>query len=77
MFDFSPSRFFQPPYTPEVNPIERLWEYVKSFLKWINFETLDALREEVRQILKKISQEVVRSLTGWDFILEALSLSGI
>jgi transposase len=68
---------FQPPYTPEVNPIERLWEHVKSFLKWMNFETLDTLRDEVGKILKKTSQEIVRSLTGWDFILEALSLSGI
>ena len=68
---------FQPPYTPEVNPIERLWEYLKSFLEWMNFEELDNLRNEVRKILGKISRDVIQSLTGWDFILRALSLSGI
>lgn len=68
---------FQPSYTPEVNPIERVWEHVKSFLKWMKFETLDSLRYEVSRILEKMSPDIVRSLAGWDFILEALSLSGI
>lgn len=68
---------FQPPYTPEVNPIERLWKYLKSFLKWMNFEHLDQLRDVVSQTLATFSREVIQSLTGWDFILNALSLSGI
>ncbi len=68
---------FQPPYTPEVNPIERLWEHLKSFLTWLNFEHLDKLRDEVSQILESFSRETIQSLTSWDFILNALSLSGI
>lgn len=69
--------FFQPPYTPEVNPIERLWEHLKSFLTWLNFEELDKLRDEVRKTLGLFSKKIIQSLTGWDFILNALSLSGI
>lgn len=68
---------FQPPYTPEVNPIERLWEHLKSFLKWLNFESLDKLRDEVSKTLAKFSRDIIQSLTGWDFIINALSLSGI
>jgi hypothetical protein len=68
---------FQPPYTPEVNPIERLWEHLKNFLTWLNFEELDKLRYEVRKTLGTFSKEIIQSLTGWDFILNALSLSGI
>ena len=68
---------FQPPYTPEVNPIERLWEHLKNLLTWLNFEELDKLRDEVRKILSTFSKELIQSLTGWDFILNALSLSGI
>ncbi|GFE69716.1 transposase [Chroococcus sp. FPU101] len=68
---------FQPPYTPEVNPIERLWEHLKSFLKWRNFENLDKLRDAVSQILAKFNKDIIQSLIGWDFILNALSLSGI
>ncbi|MFP3325008.1 IS630 family transposase, partial [Planococcus sp. SIMBA_160] len=68
---------FQPPYTPEVNPIERLWEHLKNLLTWLNFEELDKLRDEVRKILGTFSKELIQSLTGWDFICNALSLSGI
>lgn len=68
---------FQPPYTPEVNPIERLWEHLKSFLKWMNFEHLDKLRDEVSKTLTTFSRDIIQSLTGWDFILNTLSLSGI
>ncbi len=25
---------FQPPYSPEVNPIERVWHYIKQELSW-------------------------------------------
>jgi transposase len=31
---------FQPPYTPQVNPIERLWKEIKKFIKWDIFADL-------------------------------------
>nr|WP_290228420.1 IS630 family transposase [Trichocoleus desertorum] len=30
---------FQPPYCPELNPVERLWEHLKADLKWASFKT--------------------------------------
>jgi transposase len=66
---------FQPSYCPQVNPIERLWEFIKSFLKWENFIDLDSLRKRVKEILDRLSQEIISSLTGWDFILNALSIA--
>lgn len=66
----------QPAYSPEVNPIERLWEYLKAQLKWETFENLDALRQRVKEIVAQLTPEIVMSSTGWDFILDAvLSLS--
>ncbi|WP_445299596.1 MULTISPECIES: transposase [unclassified Microcoleus] len=35
---------FQPPYSPEVNPIERLSGYVKKQLKWLRFDQIEELR---------------------------------
>lgn len=66
---------FQPAHCPELNPIERLWEYIKSFLSWELFKNLDALREKVNEILKNLTKEVIASLTGWDYIIEALSVA--
>lgn len=68
---------FQPEYTPQVNPIERLWEEIKEDLSWGLFDSLDDLRVTVGNILQGLSQKAIASLTGWDFILDALSVAGI
>ena len=68
---------FQPAYSPEVNPIERLWGYLKEQLKWLRFEQIEELRESVRKELKKLTKEIIASLTGWEFILDALSVAGL
>ena len=40
---------FQPPYSPEVNPIERLWLEIKKDLKWEIFDDLD--QEKLEYVL--------------------------
>jgi transposase len=40
---------FQPPYCPEVNPIERFWEDLKKWFKWELFDELDDLRVRLGQ----------------------------
>ncbi|UNU23508.1 hypothetical protein D0A37_06145 [Microcoleus vaginatus HSN003] len=66
---------FQPAYSPEVTPIERLWGYVKEQLKWLRFEHIEELRAAVQKELNKLTNEVIASLTGWQFILDALSVA--
>lgn len=64
---------FQPPHnTPELNPIERLWQFLKGLWKRENFASLDALRQRVSQELEHLSAEQVQSLTSFDFIIDAL-----
>ena len=65
---------FQPPYCPELNPIERLWEYLKADLKWSSFKSLEQLQEKVEQLLAELTLEVVASITGYSFILDVLSV---
>jgi len=68
---------FQPAYSPEVNPIERLWGYIKEQLKWLRFEQIEKLRAAVQKELKKLTLEVIASLTIWQFILDAISVAGL
>ena len=68
---------FQPAYSPEVNPIERLWGYIKKQLKWLRFEQIEELRAAVQKELKTLTLEVIASLTGWQFILDAISVAGL
>ena len=63
---------FQPAYSPDVNPIERLWLSLKDKLSWLTVETLDELRRAMDAVLNSLTAECIASLTGYDFILSAL-----
>ena len=65
---------FQPPYSPELNPIERIWHYIKQEISWGIYDNLDALKEKIRSFIKEeLSTEKIASLAGWDYILSALA----
>jgi transposase len=66
---------FQPAHSPELNPAERVWEYIKSQLCWFQADTLDELRKKLDEIYAKLTNEVIASLTGWCRILNALNLA--
>jgi transposase len=66
---------FGPAYSPEVNPIERVWGYIKEQLKWLRFEQIEELSAALQKELEKLTKEVIASLTGCPFILEALSVA--
>jgi hypothetical protein len=44
-------------------------------LKWLKFDQIEELRAAVQKELNKLTLEVIASLTGWEFILEALSVA--
>lgn len=63
---------FQPAHSPELNPIERLWQHLKQQWKGENFASLEALRQRVKREIERLTVDRVQSLTSYDFILEAL-----
>jgi hypothetical protein len=62
----------QPAHAPELNPLERLWQYVKRPLRGQNYKNLEQLWQQIQDIFHPLTAEVVRSLTGWDFIVDAV-----
>lgn len=68
---------FQPPHCPESNPIEQVWQYLKKGLRWSLPNNLDELRLLISQQLESMNSEVIASITGRAYILEALSVVGI
>lgn len=63
---------FQPAYTSQVSPIERLWQYIKEYFKSINFKSIEKLQNTLTKSLNKFTQKVVAGITGWRFIINAL-----
>lgn len=47
---------FLPPYSPEFNPIERVWSYLKSKIKNIYFSTAKKFVEYVTDLLQNINE---------------------
>ncbi len=62
----------QPAHSPELNPTERLWEFLKAQLRGEHFADLNQLRSRLQQLFEELSPQQVASLTSYDFILEAL-----
>ena len=71
----------QPPHSPELNPIERLWQFLKKSLKNELFSSLQSLRDalgnhrrwyRIEQLFDQLTFEQVTSVSSYNFILEAL-----
>nr|WP_279311002.1 IS630 family transposase [Salinibacter ruber] len=62
---------FLPPYSPELNPIERFWEDLKDHLAFDLHETLSELKERVSEKLHSYTDEAVASLTGYQYLVDA------
>ena len=72
--------WFQPPYSPDCNPIERFWAGVKTQLAWKLFNDLDELKQAVSNILTLVSTTFLASLTGGTLLrtqLESFSFNSI
>ncbi len=63
---------FQPSQSPELNPIERLWQFLKQSLKNELFFSLKNLRAHIQELFHKLTPEQVMSISSYSFILEAL-----
>ena len=62
---------FLPPWSPQLNPVEHLWDEVRE--KWFAnrvFDSMNAVEEQLITALKTLEEDAtqVASLTGFDWI---------
>lgn len=62
---------FLPPSSPELNGIERVWEDVRGRMAWKTFAHLDCLLDELEAVLGTYSSDQLRSLSGYDYLVQA------
>lgn len=53
-----------PPYTPELNPCEQVWQYIKKRYKNKTFKTMKDLKEWLWDISKNMNSELIKSITS-------------
>lgn len=60
---------YLPPYSPELNPVERLWNYVKSHtIKNKFYTTLSKLENVVCDFLVNLTQGIIKSVCSCDYL---------
>ena len=64
-----------PPYSPELNPVEHLWDELRE--KWFHnrvFDSLEALEDHLETGLRSMegSPEIVHSIVSWPWITDSL-----
>ncbi len=67
-------RIEQPPYSPELNPVERILEQLRAAVEGKVYGTLEAKMEALEHALRRLAAcpQQVKSLTGWGWIRTAL-----
>ena len=59
---------FLPPYSPELNPAEKVWWILKRELKMKTFKTMKEIQEALTVAIKKlITKEAMKQLTGFHY----------
>ncbi len=53
--------WFLPPYSPDFNPIEKMWSKIKAFLRKAKARTWDALLAAIKDALKEITASDARN----------------
>ena len=63
LLDSSGVRYiYLPPYSPDLNPIEKLWSKVKAFLRKFKARTLDALPNAIQNAFHSVT---ISDCSGW------------
>ena len=60
---------YLPPYSPELNPVERLWRHLKAAATHnILHATLDELMDSLQEAIQALTEEKVKSLCHCDYM---------
>jgi transposase len=64
-----------PPYSPELNPIERLWRDLKDKLADLSAQTIDALSDAVCALIQHYAPATLQSLTSFAYFVQAVDIA--
>lgn len=65
---------FIPPYSPELNPAERMWRHLKDKIANTTFQTLQDLSDKTCDLIRNLNATTVLSITGWQLYRNCLNL---
>lgn len=64
-----------PPYCPELNPSEQVWQYIKNRYKNQNFKSMEDLKKWLHAFVKNMTEETIMSITSNHHFFDAFNAS--
>lgn len=58
---------FLPPYSPELNPAEKIWRYFKDRVSMIAYNNIEMLQQQLSDITKYLNENIIKSICGNKF----------
>ena len=55
---------FLPPYSPELNPAEKMWRYCKDRISMIAYNNIEMLQKQLATIVNGLTTSTVKSICG-------------
>lgn len=62
-----------PPYCPELNPAEKMWQWMKDRIAMKIYDDLESLEVKIEKLIESAENQIIKSVTGYDFYLNAFS----
>jgi len=62
-----------PPYCPELNPAEKIWQWMKDKTAMKIYDTLEILENKMDELIDDLDGELIKSITGYEFYLNAFN----
>jgi transposase len=63
---------FLPPYSPELNPAEKMWAIIKRKFTGMFFKTLDEISVFLTQTIKKLTDKKIKKTCAYEYIFSSL-----
>jgi len=60
-----------PPYSPELNPAEKMWQWFKDKIAMKMFKSVEKLEEKVTELIKNTDKEKIKSITSYPYLKTA------
>jgi len=54
-----------PPYTPELNPAEKIWQWMKDRIAMKFFTSIEDLKQKITLMVNQLNPELIKSITGY------------
>jgi len=65
---------YLPPYSPQLNPVERVFQEIRKHMKNLVFDKMEKLKEKISEVLNTFTEKKLKSLCFYPYIKEAVSM---